>query len=102
MHYDSTSMAASKKVKVDKKKITINIKKKATVKVSKKKITITGKKSGKTKLTVTVKGMIKCVIPVTVRKAGNTAVKKSDVGNNSSKNKCYGLNNFTIQIFERS
>ena len=79
-------MAASKKVKVDKKKITINIKKKATVKVSKKKITITGKKSGKTKLTVTVKGMIKCVIPVTVRKAGNTAVKKSDVGNNSSKN----------------
>lgn len=30
--------------------------------------------------------MIKCVIPVTVRKAGNTAVKKSDVGNNSSKN----------------
>ena len=69
-------MAASKKVKVDKKKITINIKKKATVKVSKKKITITG----------TVKGMIKCVIPVTVRKAGNTAVKKSDVGNNSSKN----------------
>ena len=62
-------------MKVDKKKITINIKKKATVKVSKKKITITGKKSGKTKLTVTVKGMIKCVIPVTVRKAGNTVRK---------------------------
>ena len=88
--FDNTAKAATKKVVLNKKKITVNVKKKvtvkvknsgkkkvkakvankkiATVKVSKKKLTITGKKAGKTKLTVTVKGMKKCVVSVTVKK----------------------------------
>lgn len=90
--------AAAAKVKLNKKQVTVTVKKKTTikvknagkkkikvkmankkiaaVKVSKKKLVITGKKAGKTKLTVTVKGMKNCSIPVIVKKA-NTAVPKT-------------------------
>lgn len=81
--------AISKKLKVNKKKIVVLVKKiatikvknagkkkvkakpgnkkVATVKVRSKKIIVTGKKAGKTKITVTVKGMKKCVISVLVK-----------------------------------
>ena len=103
---ENTVSAAAKKVKVNKKSVSVNIGKKATVKVtnagknkikaksakkstatvkvSGKKVVITGKKAGKTKVTVTLKGMKKATVTVTVKAAKTTGVTPTKNTNTTS------------------